>query len=164
MAAGNISQALGSMQEYVRPDLETLMMLGPSRLWKRIQARTDIKAVSNRPSRIPFQVQAGGKLRADQSGFNGGDMGTGSGPTETYGQLSCTSFIYCASYTAAADYNTDSDEKAIESYVKLTHTQALDVVAQTMDAIVQGDGSNTLTTVTGTTTDGLLVKSPNQCY
>jgi len=167
MAAGNVSQALGSMQEYVRPDLEILMMLGPSRLWKRITTRTDVKAVSNRPSRIPFQVQAGGKLRADPTGFNGGDMGTGSGPNETYGQLSCTSFLYCASYTAAADYNTDSDEKAIESYVKLTHTQALDVVAQAMDAIFAGvgsNGSNTLDTVVSTTTDGLVVTNANEFY
>src|SRR6516162_2718092 len=119
MAIANVSQAIASQHEYLRPQLEELALLSGT-LWKRIQARTDIKAVSNRPARIPFQPLTGGKFRTGANLFAGSDMGTGSGPTEAFGTLSCASFLQASEYTALTEYSTDSDEKAIQNYVTLT--------------------------------------------
>jgi len=158
MGIASVSQTIASQHEFVRPDLEMLAMLGGV-LWKRIKARTDIKPVSNRPARIPFEALSGGKFRA--ANFDGGDLGQGSGPTEVYGTLSCASFLQASQYTALAEYSTDSDEKAIKNYVSLTQQRAAETLAGYMDATLQGDGSNTLDTVVSTVTNGLVVNNAN---
>ena len=53
MAAGNNSQAIAAQIEWTRNELEPLMLMS-SVLWKRINTKTDVKPVSNRPCRIPF--------------------------------------------------------------------------------------------------------------
>jgi len=55
---GNNAQAIASQIEWTRPELEPLMLMS-SVLWKRINTRTDVKPVSNRPCRIPFQPATG---------------------------------------------------------------------------------------------------------
>ena len=158
MGIASVQQTVASMHEYVRPDLE-LLYLASSRLWSRVKANTDVKAISNRPARIPFEALSGGKFRS--ANFDGGDMGNGSGPTETFGTLSCTSFLQASEYTALAEWSTDSDEKAIKNYVSLTQQRAAETFAGYMDATFQGDGSNTLDTVVSTTTGGLVVNNAN---
>ena len=156
--AGNVSQAVATQHEYLRPELEMLVLLA-STLWKRIKTRTDVKAISNRPARIPFQVQTGGKFRV--FGSDGADMGRGSGPTTVYGNLSCASFLQASEYTALSEYSTDSNEKAIENYVTLTQKQAAETFGGYLDALMQNDGSGTLDSVVSTTTNGLVVNNAN---
>lgn len=158
MSVASVSQTIASQHEYVRPELELLYMLS-SRVWSRIKTRTDVKAVSNRPARIPFEALSGGKFRAGN--FDGGDLGQGSGPVETYGTLSCTSFLQASEYTALTEYSTDSDEKAIKDYVSLTQQRAAETFSGYMDAAFQGNGSNTLDTVVSTVTNGLVVNNAN---
>ena len=158
MSIASVSQTVASMHEAVRPELE-LLYLASSRLWSRVKARTDIKAISNRPMRVPFEALSGGKFRSFNA--DGGDMGQGSGPTETFGTLSCVQFLQASEYTALAEWSTDSDEKAIKNYVSLTQQRAAETFAGYMDATFQGDGSNTLDTVVSTTTNGLVVNNAN---
>ena len=160
MAIANVSQAIASQHEYLRPQLEELALLSGT-LWKRIQARTDIKAVSNRPARIPFQPLTGGKFRTGANLFDGSDMGTGSGPTEAFGTLSCASFLQASEYTALTEYSTDSDEKAIQNYVTLTQKQAAETFGGYMDALLQTDGSGTLDSVVSVSGNGLVVNNAN---
>jgi len=89
MAQGGVSQSIAAQAEWLRPELENLT-LSSSVLWKRLNVRTDIKPVSNRPSRIPFQVQTGGRPKV--AGFDGQNLGRGSAPNESPGSLSCVSF------------------------------------------------------------------------
>ena len=158
MSIASVSQTVASMHEFVRPELE-LLYLASSRLWSRVKARTDIKAISNRPARIPFEALSGGKFRSGNP--DGGPLGQGSGPTETFGTLSCTFFAQASAYTALSEWSTDSDEKAIKNYVSLTQQRAAETFAGYMDATFQGDGSNTLDTVVSTTTSGLVVNNAN---
>lgn len=158
MSIASVSQTVASMHEYVRPDLE-LLYLASSRLWSRVKARTDIKAISNRPARIPFEALAGGKFVSGNP--DGGALPQGSGPTEVFGTLSCTFFAQASAYTALAEWSTDSDEKAIKNYVSLTQQRAAETFAGYMDAVFQGNGSNTLDTVVSTTTGGLVVSNAN---
>lgn len=158
MSIASVSAAIASQHEFLRPELELLYMAS-SRFWSRIKSRTDIKPVSNRPARIPFEALSGGKFRVMNP--DGGDMGQGSGPTETFGSLSCVYFLQASQYTALAEWSTDSDEKAIKNYVSLTQQRAAETFAAYMDATVQGDGSNTLDTVVSTTTNGLVVNNAN---
>jgi len=161
VAIASVSAAIASQHEYLRPNLEELALLSGT-LWKRINARTDIKAISNRPARIPFQPLTGGIFRTGSALFDGNDMGQGSGPQETFGTLSCVSFLQASEYTALTEYSTDSDEKAIANYVTLTQKQAAETFGGYMDALYcYGDGSNTLDTVVSTTTNGLVVNNAN---
>ena len=150
---GTVSQNLASQIEYTRDTLEELVLL-QGVLWKRIQKSTDIKAISNRPARIPFNVLTGGIARTGQL-FDGADMGRGSAPTQTFGTLSAVSFLQASEYTALSEYSTDSDEKAIENYVTLTNQQATETAAGYLDALLaNSDGSNTLDTVVNTAPPG----------
>lgn len=158
MAVANVAQSIASQQEFLRPELELLYMAS-ARLYKRIKTRTDIKPVSNRPARITFEALAGGDFRV--ADFDGGDMGEGSGPTEVYGNLSCTSFLQASAYTALTEWSTDSDEKAIKDYVALTNQRAAETMAGYMDAALQGSGANDLDTVVSTVAGGIVVNNAN---
>lgn len=158
MAVATVQNSIAAQIEWTRGELPVLFLLA-SRLWKRIGLRTDVKPISNRPARIPFLPLAGAKFRT--GGFDGQDMGIGSGPMETFGNLSCVGFLQCTEYTALADWSTDSDEKAIANYVTLTQSQAAKTFAGYMDATFQGDGSNTLDTVVSTVASGLVVNNAN---
>lgn len=156
MGIGNVSQAIAAQAEFLRPNLEELVLFS-SVLWKRIGVRTDVKAVSNRPARIPFQPLTGNLFRVGN--FDGADMGLGSGPTEAPGSLSCVGFLQASQYTALAEWSTDSSEKAIADYVKLTHDQAAKTFAGYLDSAAQGDGSNTIDTVVSTVSGGIVVNN-----
>lgn len=151
MAIANAAQALASEQEYVRPELEDLA-LSSSKLWKRIGKNTQVKPVSDRPSRIPTMPSRGGKPRVGN--MNGGDMGIGSGPTQVPGQLTTVCYIHAFSYTAQAEYATDSDEKAIENFATLTRSIAPKAFADFLDIQLQGNGSNQIDTIVSTVTSG----------
>lgn len=154
---GNVSQNIASQVEYLRDTLEELVLL-QGVLWKRINKATDIKAISNRPARIPFNVQTGGIFRTGANLFDGQDLGRGSAPTQTFGSLSAVSFVQASEYTSLSEFSTDSDEKAIENYVTLTNRQATETLAGYMDALIcQSDGSNTLDTVQSVSGVGLVV-------
>jgi len=159
MASATVANNIASQIEYIRPELEALT-LSASVLWKRIKTRTDIKAVSNRPARIPFEVLSGASFRVGS--FDGGDMGTGSALQEQFGNLSCTSFLQCTQYSALSEWATDGNEKAVKDYVELINQRATETMAGYLDAAIQGDGSNTLDTVVGTaSTNGIVVSNVN---
>lgn len=159
MAAATVANNIASQIEYIRPELEALTLMS-SVLWKRIKVRTDVKAVSDRPARIPFEVLSGAQFRV--ADFDGGDMGTGSALQEQFGNLSCTSFLQCTQYTAQSEWSTDGNEKAIKDYVQLINQRATETMAGYLDAAIQGDGSNTLDTVVSTSsTNGIVVSNVN---
>ena len=160
MSVATVQNSIASQKEFIRPELPLLYMTG-ARLWNRIKTRTDVKAVSNRPARIPLAVSPGGKFRQFEP--DGGDMALGSGPLQTFGSLSCVYFLQATQYTARAEWTTDSNEKAIKDYVAFTEEEAVKSFVGYMDALVaNGDGSNTLDTVVSTTgTNGLVVNNAN---
>src|SRR3984885_14587689 len=149
MAIADAAQALASEQEYVRPELENYV-LTQSVLLKEIQ-KSKIKAVSDRPSRIPTMPSLGGKPRVGS--MNGADMGIGSGPTQVPGQLTTVCYIHAFSYTAQAEYATDSDEKAIENFATLTRSIAPKAFADFLDIQLQGSGNNEIDTIASTVTE-----------
>lgn len=159
MAGAVNAQTIASQKEWIKPQLE-LMYLTSSRLVKEVEANTGVKPISTRPARVPLEILAGGKPRANNP--DGGSFGRGSGPQEVYGQVSCTSFCQASEYTSLSDWATDGDDKAIKSYVSLTNARATETYAGFLDAaIAGGNGSNTLDTVVSTTTNGLVVNNAN---
>ncbi len=157
MAQGGVSQSIAAQAEWLRPELENLT-LSSSVLWKRLTVRSDIKAVSNRPSRIPFQVQTGGRPKV--AGFDGQNLGRGSAPNEAPGSLSCVSFLLASEYTAMAEWSTDSSEKAIQNFVTLTHEQAATNFGGFLDTLVcRGAGANEIDSVVNTVTAGIVVNN-----
>ena len=150
MAIADAAQALASEQEYVRPELENYVLTQSVAL-KRIQ-KSKIKAVSDRPSRIPTMPSLGGKPR--KGNMNGADMGVGSGPSQVPGQITPVCYIHAFSYTKQAEYATDSDEKAIENFATLTRTLAPERFADFLETVLQGNGSDLLDSVVSLQTSG----------
>ena len=64
MPVGNNANTVASQREYLREKLEETFLLS-SVFWSRVQARTDIKPVSSRPSRIPFITAGAGVTDTD---------------------------------------------------------------------------------------------------
>lgn len=158
MPAGKNTNSIASQREYLRDKLEETFLLS-STLWSRIQARTDIKPVSSRPSRIPFTPIPTAAFR--QFNPNGGPLGVGDGPQEVYGQLSCVYFSQGGAYTAQSEYATDGDERSIKNYVAYTEETVTRTFAGMMDAVLQGDGSNTLDTVVSVGANSIVVNNAN---
>ena len=117
MAIASAAQALASEQEWVRPELEDLA-LSSSILWKRMGKNTQVKPVSDRPSRIPTMPSRGGKPRVGN--MNGSDMGIGSGPTQVPGQLTTVCYIHAFSYTGTnvgINQRTVNESAAVVEYL-----------------------------------------------
>jgi hypothetical protein len=151
MSIANAAAALASEQERVRPELENLA-LSSSKLWKRFEKNTKVKAVSDRPTRLPTMPSSGGKHSVGN--MDGADMGIGSGPTQVPGLLTTVCYISAWSYTKQAEYATDSDEKAIENFATLTRSIAPKKFADFMDINLQGNASNQVDTIVSTVTQG----------
>lgn len=159
MGAGTVSQNIASQLEYVRDTLEELVLLQGT-LWKRINKSTDIKAISNRPARIPFSVATGGIVRTGVNLFDGGDFGLGSAPTQTFGNLSAVAIVQASQYTTLSEMSTDSSEKAIENYVTETNRQATETFAGYMDSLLcTSNGNNAFDYIVSVNGNGLVVNN-----
>jgi hypothetical protein len=161
MSAATVTQTLALQLEKVRPNLSLMYQLEDT-LWNKIKSRGDIEVVSSRPTRVPMELLAGGKFR--QGNPDGGDLGLGSGPTTDYGTLVPVYLFQASQWTKAAEISTNKDEKAIENYAKLISERAMEQLNTNMEAVVQGDGSNTLTTITAVSGSVLTLANANQLY
>lgn len=158
MATGNNAASQAAQIEAIRPQMAQIMLLS-SILWGKMEERTDLTAVSSRPTRVPIQPITGGAFSVGQ--FDGQDMGTGSGPQEVTGYLSCAFYLQASQYTALSAWATDTSGKSVKDYVSLTHQQAFETFGGYMDVLVQKDGSNTIDTVVAVGTGYLQVNSAN---
>jgi len=155
MAGATVSQNIASQREFLRDTLEDLTYVA-SRLWSQFDDKTPEDAVSNRPARIPFYALLGGKGRTGS--FDGGPLGLGSGPTEAPGYLTCIPIIMAFQWSALSQWSTDSKEKAIDNYVVNMQKGATKQYASLLDALAAtGDGSNTLTAISSTGTNSIVV-------
>lgn len=141
---GNVSQAIGTMHEQVRDELPRLYPQDET-LWSEIKTRTDITTVSDRPTRVPLMLLAGGKVRIGNP--DGTDLGRGSSFTTDAMTLVPVYIFYAGEYTKSSEINTNSSEKAIEDYATRTMKEAMKQLNTTIEAILQGDGSNTLDSI-----------------
>ena len=159
MPAGNNANTIASQREYLRDKLEETFMLS-SVLWSRIQARTDIKPVSSRPSRIPFTPISTASFR--QVNPDGGPLGVGDAPQEVYGQLSCVYFAQGGAYTAQSEYATEGDSRSIKDYVAYTEENVTKTLAGFMDAaLCSGGGDGQLDTIVTVGANYLVVNNAN---
>ena len=159
MAAGNNANTIASQREYLRDKLEETFLLS-SVLWSRIQARTDIKPVSSRPSRIPFTPIPTASFR--QVNPDGGALGVGDAPQEVFGQLSCVYFAQGGAYTAQSEYATTGDSRAIKDYVAYTEETVSRTFAGLIDAaICSGGGDGLLDTIVTVGANYLVVNNAN---
>jgi hypothetical protein len=159
MAVGNNANTIASQREYLRDKLEETFLLS-SVLWSRIQARTDIKPVSSRPSRIPFTPIPTASFR--QVNPDGGPLGVGDAPQEVYGTLSCVYFAQGGAYTAQSEYATQGDSRAIKDYVAYTEETVSRTFAGLMDAVIcSGGGDGQLDTIVTVGANYLVVNNAN---
>lgn len=153
MSEATNAQAIALQQELVRPNLPLLYQQDDT-LWGMIKQTTEAEEVSSRPTRVPQEVLAGGKPR--QGNPDGDDIGLGSSFTTDYGTLVPVYIFMAWQYTKLAEISTGNKQKAIEDYVTLTQKRALQGMNVVMESLIQGDGSNTLSTVTTTSGTNIL--------
>jgi len=158
MPVGNVAAAVGMQKEYIDPKVQQLIA-SYSRLYKHIKVNTKIKPVSNRPAKIPLQVQMGGKVSVGN--FDGAALGRGSGPQLSNMSVSCVSYVQASEWTSQAEWTTDSNEKSVEDYAALLQSQQMQTMAGFLDALTQTNGSNTLDTVVSVSGSTLTVSNPN---
>jgi hypothetical protein len=161
MAGANVTQTLALQQELVRPKL-SLMYQQDWTLWGKIKARTDLDVVSFRPTRVPMELIEGGKFRQGNPG--GGDLGLGSGITTDFGTLVPVYLFQATMYDKLSEITTNTEQKAIENYAQVTMERAMTQFNVNMEALIQGDGSNTLDTVVSVSGNTLTVNNANEFY
>ena len=151
-------QTQGLQLEKVR-DKAYLLYERDDQLFGKIK-KLDKDNVSFRPERIPVQVLAGGNLL--QFDPNGGDMQQGSGTTWDYGTLSQVFLAFGVQITAAADWATDSKEKAIEDVPSAEVENSMAQFSKAIDNLLNTDGSATFDTVVSSTGSQITVNNGNQ--
>ena len=160
MAQGTVAQTFALQKEKVRPTLSLLYQLDDT-LWSEIESRGDVEVVSSRPTRVPLELLAGGTFTTNSP--DGGDLALGSAPITDFMTLVPVYFFQCSQWTKQAEISTNSNEKAIEDYYKLVMKRAMKNFRTYMEAVfTQGDGSNTLDTVTSAGANSIVVKNANQ--
>lgn len=160
MGQGTVAQTFALQKEKVRPTLSILYQLDDT-LWSEIESRGDVEVVSSRPTRVPLELLAGGTFTTNSP--DGADLGLGSAPITDFMTLVPTYFFQCSQWTKQAEISTNSNEKAIEDYAKLTMKRAMRNFRVYMEAIfTQGAGDNQLDTIVSVGTNSLVVHNANQ--
>lgn len=161
MSEATNAQAIALQHELVRPNLPLLYQQDDT-LWGMIKENTEVEVVSSRPTRVPMELLAGGKPR--QGYPDGGDIGLGSSFTTDFGTIVPVYIFMAWQYTKQAEISTGNKEKAIEDYVTLTQKRAMQGINVVMECLIQGDGSNTLSTVTGTSGTNILTVANGNAF
>ena len=94
-------------------------------LFNKMQKSIDKEVVSGRAMRIPIQIRAGGSASA--ANYDGGVSGLGSATQYAYMTVSPVDLQFKVQVTLAAEWRTDSKEKATENVIK---REAVNAVAQ----------------------------------
>ncbi len=162
----SVSQVIGMMKEFIRPNLPKLYP-NESLLFHRIggpkagmpKAESGANA---RPYRVPLELLAG--FKGFTGSPDGGPLQRGSGPTVDAGTLVPVYIYQAGEWTKATEINTNSDKKSIEDYATLMAQRALKQFNTLMESLIQGDGSFTLDTVVSTATNQITVNNANMFY
>jgi hypothetical protein len=101
---------------------------------------------SGRAMRIPIELRPGGKMRA--ANFDGGALGTGSGPVYDYASLTPVDSTFAISWNLKTKFTTDSKSKAVVDTVQRTIASAVKEAKIHVDKHLQTSGTGILATVT----------------
>lgn len=163
MPVGNNQQAIALQLEKVRPDVPLLYQMDDTLIGLIEDKSEGLETVSTRSYRIPLELLAGGKLR--QINPDGGNLGRGSAITTDFGVLNQVYFAFNVEYTVLAKIATESKEKAVENYVARQMERMKQQFQTGIEAIIQGDGSGTLDSLTSVVSDPTLnVNNANQFF
>lgn len=111
-----------------------------------IEKRTDMEVVSARAMRIPIQIRPGGA--ASQTSFDGAALGRGSGTEFDKFTVTPLDFKFASEMTLAAEYETDSNEKAIANAVKRETVNASKQFRAFTNKLLMTAGNGVLSTIT----------------
>jgi hypothetical protein len=114
----------------------------------KLQAREDLE-VSTRPTRVPLDIQAGGN--GGVVNLDGGDMGRGSAGSRAVGLLSNAYYRWAIEWSELSEVANDSTGKSIQNYVEKEVGRGIKNFRAFLDSLVQGNGSDSLDTVTAYT-------------
>ena len=144
----NEAQIVATELEHVD---EVLPMLfeREDRFFARLEKRPVIK-VSNRAMRVPLELRPGG----DFAHFDpdGGDLGTGDGPTYDVATLQPAHLRQAIQWTKKAEWATDDKRKAIIDLVSQLSSKSMQEFRRNLDSLSMTDGTGTMGTITTVST------------
>lgn len=156
------AQTVGYQFEKVKDNI-SLMFQRDDTFFGKLKKRTDVDVVSSRLMRIPARLLAGGIF--SQFSPAGTDMGRGSGTTVDVFQTTPIYFVQATEINKDAEAATNSKKKAIEDVGKTELQSALDQINTNIEALLNTDGSGTLSTATAANSGTTLgVVNANQFY
>lgn len=159
MAAATNAQTIATQIEKLRGEPLRKMWLLDKTLFTRLSG-TDKDVVSTRPERIPMAVLSGGKARV--ANLDGGDLGRGSGPTLTFGNLPLVYMNFNMEWTTLSNIATNSKQKSTTDYLEFSLTNGMAQFKSNLDSLLSyGDSTNTLGVVTSYTAASYVVYVDN---
>lgn len=145
MAAMTESQVLGAELERVLPDVP-ISFDRDSTFFSQIEKRP-VEVVSGRDMRIPIELRPGGYTR--QFSSDGGDMGTGSGPTYDKAVINTVDLLHAVQWTTRSQWVTDDRRKAVINNFRRLLANQMAQFRRDVDALVTvGTGNGDLGTAT----------------
>ncbi|MGH9735432.1 MAG: hypothetical protein ACRD8A_12690 [Candidatus Acidiferrales bacterium] len=147
--------------EKVRPELP-LLWSHDDTLLGLIEDKTDgLDKVSMHAYRVPLNISAGGG--PSQINPDGGNLPRGSNFKTDQLFVNQVFFAFPMEWTAEMQVATDGKEKSIENYVQQAHELGVKTFRTGLEALLHGDGSGTLDSVTSVVNSPVLgVNNANQ--
>lgn len=111
-----------------------------------------VEVISNRDMKAPIRLKPGGKFRHYNP--DGGNYGRGSGPFFDKAVMSVQHLLEAVEWTDLSDMATDDERKAVLNTFKDNLANAMDEMQRNLEALLMGDGTGVLGTITTYTVGG----------
>jgi hypothetical protein len=138
------AQTVAVQLEKVRKKLPILYERSDT-FFSMIHKRGDVEKVSTRTARIPLQTNPGGNF--GYAGFDGSDLGRGSGTEYDYAQVTPVGLRFAVEITKLVEYATNASDKAVADVTKKNVGDAMRQFRRDIDAQLQTAGNAICATV-----------------
>src|SRR5947209_8474545 len=147
MAGANVANVINSeIENYVKGGAITTLFDRDDTFYSTIEKRP-VEVIGDRDLRIPLEISPNGN--SAQYNSDGGDMGTGSGPSFDKALVNTNDFLHRVQWTARSAWVTDDRRKAVVNYFRHLTSTSMQEFRRFQDALVtSGGGNGVLGTIT----------------
>lgn len=149
MGAMTESQVLGVEMEKVNPKVSVLFDRDDT-FYADIEKSKNVEKVSARDMRVPLELRPGGYFGHYDP--DGGDLGSGAGPTWDKGTVPVVHLKYAIQWTKKSEWATDDSRKAVVNTFRHLMAKAMKNWRRHVDALCMTDGTGVLGVVSAVST------------
>lgn len=144
------SQIIGTEMERVKDKIPTLF--DRDNVFYSSIEKKDVEKISGRDMRIPLELRPGGYF--GQFDADGGDLGTGDGPTFDKAVINTVNLKHAVQWTKKAEWVTDDSRKAVLNTFRHLLATSMNDFRRNVESICMTDGTGTLGTISAVSTSG----------